>query len=616
MEQQKGIIKKVSKMKALIFNSGLGKRMGEFTNNNHKSMAKMENGETILERQIRILSECGITDFVITIGPFQDQIFNICNKYSHLNFKFVENSKYQDTNYIYSMYLAREYLDDDFLLLHGDLVFNKRLVRDLLKDSRENIATVYENRELPEKDFKCRLANNKIIEISVNIFGENCRAFQPLYKLNKETLGLWNKRVNQYIDNGNDKVYAENALNEITDELNIEAFYSDNYFIDEVDTLEDLNRVKKTIRDFDFSEQEIYVDDIKIIIDILPKNLKKILVVCNTNVFIDKLSKLMSNIPHVFFTEFNSNPVYEEVMIGLKLFKENNCDAIISIGGGSSIDVAKAIKYYNNKKADEDIEQYKYTYANIKHIAIPTTAGTGSESTRYAVIYYNGDKLSLTNDSLLPDKVILDSNLVISLPDYQKMATLSDAIGQCIESYLSINSTDQSKDYAKKGLYLLIHNYKKYLESSDYESAKQILIGANYSGKAINISQTTAAHAMSYKLTSMYDIAHGHAVLLCLPYILQYMEVNMHECVDPRGKDYVNDMLKEINNILGTNTVSETVDKLKDFIKEFNFSIKDKAKMKDLDILFLSVNNERLKNNPVFLSEEAIKSIYIKIIQA
>ena len=116
-------------MKALIFNSGLGSRMGKLTKNNPKCLVKLYNGETILERQIRILSEFGIKEFIITTGPYENQIKETVLKYKNNNYIFVKNDDYLNTNYIVSMNNAFEYLDDDFILLHGDLVFNRMLVK-------------------------------------------------------------------------------------------------------------------------------------------------------------------------------------------------------------------------------------------------------------------------------------------------------------------------------------------------------------------------------------------------------------------------------------------------------------------------------------------------------
>ncbi len=243
-------------MKAIIFNSGLGKRMGEFTKTHHKSMAILKNSESILERQIRILGDCGITEFVITTGPFKEQIEHVCQKFDKYKFNFVENPIYDKTNYIYSMWLAKNYLNDDFLMLHGDLVFNEELVQEVLEDSRGSVCLINEEKRLPEKDFKGRISNGKLKEVSVKIFDDDCYAFQPLYKLKKEDLLKWVERVDKFVKEGNVEVYAEDALNEVTNDINIYAkSYKDNY-IDEIDNLDDYNRVTSEIEEFEKNKKE------------------------------------------------------------------------------------------------------------------------------------------------------------------------------------------------------------------------------------------------------------------------------------------------------------------------------------------------------------------------
>ena len=104
-------------MKAIIFNSGLGSRMGELTREKPKCMLTLYNGETIFERQIRILSECGIREFIITTGPFEEQLIQISKKYNTLTFDFVPNKEYLSTNYIVSMNNIKQ-VTEDVLLLH------------------------------------------------------------------------------------------------------------------------------------------------------------------------------------------------------------------------------------------------------------------------------------------------------------------------------------------------------------------------------------------------------------------------------------------------------------------------------------------------------------------
>lgn len=245
-------------MKVVIFNSGLGNRMEEFTRNNHKSMARLKNGETILHRQLRLLSAEGIKDFIITTGPFEEQLKAEAADFPELNFTFVRNDIYDRTNYIYSMYLAREHMNDDIIFLHGDLVFNRKLVHDVLNCADKNTATVNFKKALPEKDFKGRVQDGKVLEVGINIFDADCFAFQPFYKLEKATASAWIGKVVEFIHKGEDRCYAENALNEIFPALNIRAFSYDGYYIDEIDNQTDYARVTEEILPFDEADKEFF----------------------------------------------------------------------------------------------------------------------------------------------------------------------------------------------------------------------------------------------------------------------------------------------------------------------------------------------------------------------
>ena len=245
-------------MKAVIFNSGLGHRMGDETKTHHKSMTQLKDGETIFHRQIRLLSAEGVKDFIITTGPFEEQLKSEAAKFPELNFTFVRNEIYDKTNYIYSMYLAREYMNDDLLFLHGDLVFNRKLVRDVLNCADKNTATVNYKKSLPEKDFKGRVREGKVLEVSIKIFDEDCFAFQPFYKMEKATASAWIGKVVEFIHKGEDKCYAENALNEIFPALNVRAFPYEDYYIDEIDNMEDYARVSTDILAFDEADKAIF----------------------------------------------------------------------------------------------------------------------------------------------------------------------------------------------------------------------------------------------------------------------------------------------------------------------------------------------------------------------
>lgn len=326
-------------------------------------------------------------------------------------------------------------------------------------------------------------------------------------------------------------------------------------------------------------------------------------------------SYIETNIPYITFSEFTPNPLYEDICKGTNLFNLEKCDTIVAVGGGSAIDVAKCIKLFCRMDSKNNYISQEYKDSGVPLIAVPTTAGTGSESTRYSVIYYNGEKQSVTHNSIIPDYAILDSSVLKSLPIYQKKCTLLDALCQGIESWWSVNSNEESKLYSKIAVETIINHMDSYIYDNDEAAAGQIMLAANYAGRAINITQTTAAHAMSYKLTSMYDLPHGHAVALCLPHVWKHMINNSAKCIDPRGERHLMDVFKEISNSLGAKDPEGAVYLFEEILIGLEIDRPNTDNFEDIRILSESVNITRLKNNPVYLSEEAIQFMYEAIVK-
>lgn len=343
----------------------------------------------------------------------------------------------------------------------------------------------------------------------------------------------------------------------------------------------------------------------------------KVLIVCDSSFPYLPVKDAINNIiiPYTFFTDFTPNPLYNDVCKGVDTFQQSQCDTIIAIGGGSSIDVAKCIKLYcKMDKTDIYINQ-EYKDTGIKLIAIPTTAGTGSESTKYAVIYFNEKKQSVTHDSIIPNVAILEPKVLMTLPLYQKKCTMLDALCQGIESWWSINSTEKSILLSKKAIETILKWWREYIFQNSYEAAQNIMGAANYAGQAINISQTTAAHAFSYKLTSIYKIPHGHAVAIGLPQIWEYMLDHIDKCVDPRGSCYLNKVFLNISNAMGCATSKDAIKKFYRMMREMGISNPISLnKDQDVENLAHSVNPIRLKNNPIELNEHAIMQIYYNIV--
>ena len=237
-------------MKALILNSGLGSRMGVLTSEQPKCMTEISSHETILSRQLRILSEAGINDVVITTGYYEDILTQYCNSIdSPLNFTFVKNIDYDKTNYIYSIYCARDYLDDDIILMHGDLVFENEVFNSLLVYPN-SCMIVSSTQPLPDKDFKAQIKDDIVLKVGVDIFNDAVEA-QALYKLKRSDWALWLNKISEFCEAGNTKIYAENALNELNGAANIHALDIQNLLCSEIDTPNDLAIVSAKLKEIE-----------------------------------------------------------------------------------------------------------------------------------------------------------------------------------------------------------------------------------------------------------------------------------------------------------------------------------------------------------------------------
>ena len=235
-------------MKALILNSGTGSRMGVLTSEHPKCMTEISNGETILSHQLKQLAAVGIKEVVMTTGLFDSGLVNYCQSLElPIHITFVKNPLYKETNYIYSIYCAREYLDDDILLMHGDLVFENSVL-DAVLASGTSCMTVSKTLPLPEKDFKAVVQNGRITKVGVEFFNEAVAA-QPLYKLVKKDWEVWLDSIISYCENGNVKCYAENAFNDISEECEILPLDVKNQLCNEIDTPEDLAVVSSRLQE-------------------------------------------------------------------------------------------------------------------------------------------------------------------------------------------------------------------------------------------------------------------------------------------------------------------------------------------------------------------------------
>ena len=234
-------------MKALILNSGMGSRMGVLTSQHPKCMTEISSRETILSRQLNQLCQVGVTDVVITTGLFDGVLVDYCRGLQlPLNLTFVNNPDYRDTNYIYSIYCAREKLDDDILLMHGDLVFENSVLDDVLA-FEGSCMTVSSAVALPEKDFKAVIHDGRIEKVGIEFF-EDALAAQPLYKLTRQDWLVWLREISVFCEGGERKCYAEKALNQVSDRMHLLPLDVGERLCSEIDNPEDLAAVSARLQ--------------------------------------------------------------------------------------------------------------------------------------------------------------------------------------------------------------------------------------------------------------------------------------------------------------------------------------------------------------------------------
>lgn len=234
-------------MKALILNSGVGRRMGVLTSEHPKCMTEIAPGETILSRQLRLLARCGIREVVITSGLFDSVLRDYCRSLElPLEISFVFNPDYAETNYIQSIRCAEPLLrGEDIVLMHGDLVFEQGVLGRVLA-SPVSCMTVSSTLPLPQKDFKAVVQDGRVKKVGIEFFDDALTA-QPLYKLLRRDWLMWLDKICEFCDGGQRKCYAENAFNTISDECEVYTMDFKDKLCAEIDTPEDMEAVSRQL---------------------------------------------------------------------------------------------------------------------------------------------------------------------------------------------------------------------------------------------------------------------------------------------------------------------------------------------------------------------------------
>lgn len=351
------------------------------------------------------------------------------------------------------------------------------------------------------------------------------------------------------------------------------------------------------------------------------KSFKKIFVLCGKKSFVtsgakENIEKIIINKEIKFFYKNFDLPILEELIELIKDIKNFKPDLILAVGGGTVMDYAKIANVVDVRPdLSELIKNYSYPFKEkyTKLAVIPTTAGSGAEVTSNAVIYVDGIKHSFESELLIPDNFFLIPEFLISAPNKIKASAGFDAIAQALESLVSRKSNEISIEYASKSLRVSFNSYTSFLNSPNLKNATEMSIAANLAGKAINISKTTAPHAVSYPFTSLFNVSHGHAVALFFERFFKFNYENLNNSktsFDLKKRFDLIFQLADVQNINDFNSKITLIKKqasLEDDLTKLNINIQ-----KNLDKILNGINLLRLGNNPVKIDDKDIHNIILK----
>jgi alcohol dehydrogenase class IV len=315
-------------------------------------------------------------------------------------------------------------------------------------------------------------------------------------------------------------------------------------------------------------------------------------------------------------TDCPQNPSVQDIRRAEAIFDSGTAQLVVAIGGGTVLDIAKLA----NAAAANPLVLEAGAAAALRRpglplVAVPTTAGTGSEATHFATYYLDGAKRSLAHDWLRPDIALIDPELTHSLPPQITAQTGFDALGQAMESFWAVGANDASRALAAESLQLILGALGDAVLRPTPAARADMARAAWLAGRAIDISKTTAAHALSYTLTYDHGIAHGHAVALTLGAFLALNAApGARRINDPRGAGHVGATMRALLRLMGCTSAGEAVALLSRLMDTVGLARSLPALgITDVglaDELANQVNLERLGNNPVEISRQDVVSVY------
>lgn len=335
---------------------------------------------------------------------------------------------------------------------------------------------------------------------------------------------------------------------------------------------------------------------------------------------IDNLKNIFqtNNLNLIVFDEVVANPTTDNVEDAYKVYCENNCDMIIGFGGGSSIDLAKAlgVRVVKPKKSLSKLKGVLKVRKKLPTlVAIPTTAGTGSETTLASVIVdsQTRHKYAINDFCLIPKYAILDANLILNLPKQITATTGMDALTHAIEAYIGNSCTKQTKLYALQAVKLIFENLLECYNNPHNFQARENMLNASYkAGLAFTKSYVGYVHAIAHSLGGKYNTAHGFANAIILPCVLRKYGKKIYKKLWELGR-YANLFDEKTPKEVGAKIFIEKIEDMNDLMN-IGTTIHD---IKEEDIPELALIAEKEANPlypvPVIYSAKQLEDIYYEV---
>jgi alcohol dehydrogenase len=316
--------------------------------------------------------------------------------------------------------------------------------------------------------------------------------------------------------------------------------------------------------------------------------------------------------------DFAVNPKSEDVAQGVALMQRARAQVVLAVGGGSVMDMAKLVAYFSAAAltpAAYAAGERPPAVRPAPVVAVPTTSGSGAEATPFAVMYHEGVKLSVVHPEILPRVAVVDHALKRSMPPALAAASGMDALAQGVESYWNVRADEASTPLAREAMGLVAAHLRGAALDGDPDAVAAVSRGAFLAGQAIALTTTTACHAVSYPITSLFGLPHGHAVGLLLAPMLAFNHgVDDDRVTDPRGAAYVRRRLDEIAQALGAVSVPEATQWLRDLMDDLGLARTLPAvgvrTPEDVErIVAGGFNPQRMVNNPRHVSADDLRGV-------